>query len=278
MRRRDDAHVDLDRDVRAQRLDRAVLQDAQQLGLRGQGQLGDLVQEQRAAVGRAEASVALLDGPREGAALVAEQLGLDQRLGERGAVDRHERLRGARAALVEQPRHQLLARAALARDQRRRRRWARSSRCETGASSSAADWPDEPVARGAQHSARRASASSRRIDRVLSIRPMWCSSSSRSKGFDQVVRRALLERGHGLAHVRERRHEDEVRERRVPAHGAQQGQPIDAGQAHVAQDDVERRLAAAARRPSSRRSPPRRCARHPSGRLAATAGGPAHHL
>jgi hypothetical protein len=59
---------------------------------------------------------------------------------------------------------------------------------------------------------------------------------------DQVVRCPLFEGGHGLAHVREGRHQDEVREWRVAARVAQQGQPVDAGQTHVAQDDVERRL------------------------------------
>ena len=62
------------------------------------------------------------------------------------------------------------------------------------------------------------------------------------EGLDQVVRCPLFEGGHGLAHVGEGRHQDEVRERRVPAHGAQQGQPVDTGQAHVADDDIEHRL------------------------------------
>ena len=61
VRRRDDAHVDAGhRRVGAERLDRPLLQDAQELGLRGQRDLGDLVEEQRAAVGRLEAPVAPL--------------------------------------------------------------------------------------------------------------------------------------------------------------------------------------------------------------------------
>ena len=44
-------------------------------------QLADLVEEDRPAVGELEAPLAPLQGPGEGAPLVAEQLGLDQALG-----------------------------------------------------------------------------------------------------------------------------------------------------------------------------------------------------
>ena len=60
-------------------------------------QLADLVEEQRAAVGQLEAALALRDGAGERALLVTEQLALEQRLGQRRAVDRHERA-GARRA------------------------------------------------------------------------------------------------------------------------------------------------------------------------------------
>ncbi len=55
--------------------------------------------------------------PCEGALLVAEQLGLDQFVGNRGAVDLHERQFAARAAGVDGTRHQFLADAALPGDQ-----------------------------------------------------------------------------------------------------------------------------------------------------------------
>src|SRR5258707_6745113 len=48
-------HVDLDRAVAAHRLEAAVLQDPQQLGLKLQGQLADLVEEQGAPVRHLEA-------------------------------------------------------------------------------------------------------------------------------------------------------------------------------------------------------------------------------
>src|SRR5213078_4387904 len=54
---------------------------------------------------------------REGAALVAEELRLQELLGQRGAVHRDERLGGPRAVRVHGPRDQLLARARLAADE-----------------------------------------------------------------------------------------------------------------------------------------------------------------
>ena len=58
----------------------------------------------------------------ERALLVAEDLALEQRLGNRGAVDGDERERRARAQLVDGLRDELLARPRLAPDEHRRRR------------------------------------------------------------------------------------------------------------------------------------------------------------
>ncbi len=79
--------------------------------------LGDLVEEERAAVGFLEQALARADGAGERAARVAEQLALEQRLADRRAVDGHERARRALAVGVHRARDQLLAGAALARDQ-----------------------------------------------------------------------------------------------------------------------------------------------------------------
>ena len=65
---------------------------AQQLRLQRRGHLGDLVEEERAAVGQLEAAQPPLGGAGEGAALVAEQLALDERLGDGRAVEGDERL------------------------------------------------------------------------------------------------------------------------------------------------------------------------------------------
>ena len=80
--------------------------------------MADLVEEQGAALGGLEQADALGLGVGEAAALVAEQLGLDQGLGHRGAVHFEE---GAVAEhLVEGPRDHALAGAGLAADQDRR--------------------------------------------------------------------------------------------------------------------------------------------------------------
>ena len=77
--RRDQADVDLDRPARADRIDLALLQRAQQLDLRLERQFADLVEEQRAAVGFGELADVLVGRAGEGALLVAEQDGFDQR-------------------------------------------------------------------------------------------------------------------------------------------------------------------------------------------------------
>ena len=115
--RRQDAHVDLLRSRRAERAQLALLQHAQELGLQLRRQVADLVEEDGAAVGLDELALAIGARVGEGAALVAEQLRLEQRVGDGGAVDRDERLLGARRVEVQRARHQLLAGAALAGDE-----------------------------------------------------------------------------------------------------------------------------------------------------------------
>ena len=98
-------------------LDLALLEHAQHLGLRLQAHVADFVEEDRAAVGLLELADLLLGGAGERALLVAEQLGLDQLVGDRRAVDLHEALAAAQAVAVDRARHQFLAHAALAPDQ-----------------------------------------------------------------------------------------------------------------------------------------------------------------
>ena len=100
----------------------ALLNDAQHLGLRARRQLADLVEQQRAAVRLLEHARALGDRAGERAAGVAEQLGLDQVVGQRRAVERAERAFCRRGSAWMRARHQLLAAAALAFDQHRKRR------------------------------------------------------------------------------------------------------------------------------------------------------------
>ena len=113
------AHVDADRLVAADALELLLLQRAQQLRLRLERHVAALVEEQRAAVGGLELALAPRDRAGEGAALVPEELALDQLAAERRAVDLHHRLRAPRAPVVERVRDQLLAGAALAADEHR---------------------------------------------------------------------------------------------------------------------------------------------------------------
>ena len=71
--RRDQAEVDADRLPRADRVDLAVLQRAEQLDLRVGRQFADLVEEERALVRLAEFAGVLVGGAGEGALLVAEE-------------------------------------------------------------------------------------------------------------------------------------------------------------------------------------------------------------
>src|SRR5262249_12854896 len=87
------------------------------LGLDLGAQQSDLVEEERAALRELETTQLALVRTGKGALLVPEQLGLDERIGNRGRIDRHERLVASRSAMVDGPPDQLLAGAALARDQ-----------------------------------------------------------------------------------------------------------------------------------------------------------------
>ena len=115
----DDAHVAAHRVVAADAIELAVGEHAQQARLQVERHVADLVEEERAAVGLLEAAAARGLRAGEGAALVAEQLGLEQVLRDRRGVDRDERAAGARAVLVQGVGDQLLAGARFAGDQHR---------------------------------------------------------------------------------------------------------------------------------------------------------------
>jgi hypothetical protein len=89
--RRDQAHVGLLDLGRADPHEGAGLEHAQQLHLQVERHLGDLVEEQRAAVGALEEAQVLPVGAGEAALLVAEDLAFDQVRRDRAAVDREER-------------------------------------------------------------------------------------------------------------------------------------------------------------------------------------------
>src|SRR5262245_62291736 len=95
----DDADIGLERVCAAQPLELALLKHAQELRLNGEAHLADFVEKQHASCGLLELSRLGLHRTRERAAFEAEQLGLEQRLRQCGAVNRDERaaapLRGA---------------------------------------------------------------------------------------------------------------------------------------------------------------------------------------
>src|SRR5204863_7126264 len=74
----------------------------------------DLVEKERAAVGRLEHAVVVADRAGEGAALVAEELAVEERVGDAAAVHREEDAIPAAAARVDRACDELLAGAALA--------------------------------------------------------------------------------------------------------------------------------------------------------------------
>ncbi|EGY01559.1 hypothetical protein AZA_55281 [Nitrospirillum viridazoti Y2] len=113
----DEADVHLLHLRAAHRLEGAGLDEAQDLGLQLHRHLAHLVQEQGAAVGLARGARAVADRPGEGALHMAEDLTFQQVLGDGGAVDGDEGMIAAGAAAVDGIGRQLLARAALAREE-----------------------------------------------------------------------------------------------------------------------------------------------------------------
>ncbi len=115
--RRDHPHVHLLDAGRADALDLAGLDHAQQHHLDLRGGLADLVQEERAAVGALEEPRLVADRAGVGALDRPEQLGGGERRRDRPHVHRQAGAVAARAGLVDGAGHQLLAGAGLAAEQ-----------------------------------------------------------------------------------------------------------------------------------------------------------------
>src|SRR5581483_2902024 len=109
VRRSDDAHVGFDDPRAAQPLELALLQHAQELRLRAEAHLADFVQKQRAAGRELDLSRFGLLRTRKGATLVAKQLGCEELLGQRGAVDRDERTAFSSRRAMDEARDDLFA-------------------------------------------------------------------------------------------------------------------------------------------------------------------------
>jgi hypothetical protein len=96
VRRGQEADVDRARLGRTHARYLTVLDHAQELRLHRERELSNFVEEHGAAIGRLENSHVSLHGASERAAFVAEELALQQRLRQDGAVDADERFGGAR--------------------------------------------------------------------------------------------------------------------------------------------------------------------------------------
>ena len=117
VRRRQNAHIGLDRAGAADFLETALFQHPQQLDLHVERHVADFVEKQGAAVGAFKAADGGRDGAGESAAFVAEQLAFQQFPRNRAAIHRHERLAFAAGNAMQVARHDFLAGARFARDQ-----------------------------------------------------------------------------------------------------------------------------------------------------------------
>ena len=104
-----DADIDGNTGSGADALDLAFLQDAEELGLKGEGDVADFVEKERAIVGLLESSNAQLIGPGEGAFFVTEQFAFEEVVGNGGAVDGDEGAMGAVAVLIDGASDEFLA-------------------------------------------------------------------------------------------------------------------------------------------------------------------------
>ncbi len=104
----------------ADRAHRLFLNHAQQLDLHMQRQIRDFIQKKRAALGGLNQALLVADRARKTAAFVAKELALHEFGGNCAAIDRYERAIPARAGLMNEFRHQLLAGAGFAGNMHRR--------------------------------------------------------------------------------------------------------------------------------------------------------------
>ena len=86
VRGRDHPHVGPDRPRGAHRPQLSTIEEAEQHALGVEGQLADLIQEHRAAVGQREEALLAGDGAGEGSPLVPEEFAREQLARQRGAV------------------------------------------------------------------------------------------------------------------------------------------------------------------------------------------------
>ena len=111
-----DADIDFDGFISPDAFEFPLLEDAEELGLEGEGDLTDLVEQNRAAIRQLEAAIPLVGRAGEGAFFVAEEFAFDERLGNGGAIDLDERLVGTLAVEENLVGHKLFARSIFTAD------------------------------------------------------------------------------------------------------------------------------------------------------------------
>ena len=114
---RDHAHVEVDHLFAADPAKRAILERSEQRFLSGRGEISDLVEKDRSAIGRG-LDVAAVAFARAGerALFVTEEFAAGQGFGDCAAIDDDQRLFRARAIFMQAARDDLLAGAGLAAD------------------------------------------------------------------------------------------------------------------------------------------------------------------
>ena len=112
MRRGDEAHIGTLGAGAAQKLKSLVLQQPQQLHLHRQGEVANLIEKERASGRQLYPARFPRRGAGEGTFLVAEELGLEQRLGEGGAMHLDEGALGPPRQSVEEVGGDVFAHAA----------------------------------------------------------------------------------------------------------------------------------------------------------------------
>ena len=115
----ENAHIDVDHTLATDAAEFTILDGRQQLCLQWKRQLADLVEEERAAIGLFEKAAVGLLCAGEGAANMAEELGLEEGVRHARTIDSDERATATRGFGVDRARKQPLAGPALARDQDR---------------------------------------------------------------------------------------------------------------------------------------------------------------
>ena len=91
MSRRDDPGVGLEGLRSSDAFEFAALEDPKQLGLGGLGKFAHLVEKDRSSRRTLESAGTLAIGPGEAHSFVAEELALDEAVGQCSAIDPHER-------------------------------------------------------------------------------------------------------------------------------------------------------------------------------------------